>query len=156
MPDFADIRRGLAANLANALHPHMQVSPYLLDNPMPPSVQVAGITAIDYDITFQGANGYDLSGDRFTIIVEAALPPLLDITAQQLLDDLHGSALSLKGAIESDPKLTSRFLDDQTVTSGHPNACDALRVSRYLGAARYHLNDRGEVLLATWEIDLIT
>lgn len=154
MADFDDIRRGLAANLAT-LKPGYQASPYLLANPTPPMVQVAGIRTIEYDIAFQNSSGYDLTGDRIIVVLEACLRTSIDIAGQQELDRLHGPS-SLKAAVESDDKLTSRMLDNGSVEPGHAPACDALRVTDYTGQAQFTLENGTKVILATWEVEVIT
>jgi len=154
MAGFEDIRRGLAANLA-VLADDFQVFPYLLDSPTPPALQIAGIKEIEYDIEFQGANGYQATGDQITVVIEACLHREPDVSTQKTLDALH-AADGLKHAVEADDRLTSRMNDDQTVDISQPPACDALRVTKYNGSAPLTLRDGTEVLLATWDVEVLT
>lgn len=131
-----------------------QVSLYLLDNPTPPTVQIAGIENIDYDIQFQ-AGGYQAVGDKLTVQVEAALQKSTDKAAQAQLDRLH-SADGLKAAIESDHKLQSRLEDDGTITISQPPACDDLRVTEYIGASDFTTRSGKQVLLASWRVEILT
>jgi hypothetical protein len=128
---------------------------FLQDNPTTPAIQVAGLKEIDYDIVFQTSGGYDATGDHLTVVIEAALGRAVDIDAQQKLDLLH-RAQSLKAAIEADPKLTSRLQDDGTVLAGQAAACDSLRVARYVGQTPFILENTVRVLLATWEVEVVT
>lgn len=154
MADFEDIRRGLAANLA--VLTHYGISAYLLDAPQAPCIQVAGLEHIDYDVVFQGPDGYDAQGDRLTVQIEAALQKSsADLTAQEQLDALH-TADGLKHALEADDRLTSRLNDDGTISISQEPACDALRVSEYLGSSNFVTRAGEEVLLATWRVDIYT
>lgn len=134
-----------------------QISPWFQEAPRSPTLQVVGLEDIDYDIVFQH-DGYDNTGDRLVVIVEAAIPAKNDLATQMRLDKLHGAS-SLKAALEADDTLTSRWQDDQTVTGGHAAACDQLRVRRYRGQTRSIVQrDSGgvDVLLAHWEVELLT
>lgn len=157
MADLEDIRRGLAANLATLKSDGFQVVPYLLDNPTAPTIQVGGLTDVDYDQEFRGE--YLLVGDKMTVVIEVAIPRKTDIGAQKLLDKLHGSA-NLKAAVEADNRLQSRMADDGTITISQEPACDDLRVVRYKGSAPMILKQAGGVgmdnLLATWEVEVWT
>lgn len=131
-----------------------QVSLYLLDNPTPPTVQIAGIENIDYDIQFQ-VGGYQAIGDKLTVQVEACLQKSTDRAAQAQLDRLH-SADGLKAAIESDHQLTSRLQDDGTIDISQTPACDDLRVTEYVGASDFTTRSGKQVLLATWRVEVLT
>ena len=134
-----------------------QVSPWFIEAPRGPTLQVVGLEDIDYDIAFR-AGDYDGTGDRLIVIVEAAIPAKNDIGSQMRLDKLHGPA-SLKAAVESDQELTSRWQDDQTILDSQPAACDDLHVRRYRGQTRSIVErDSGglDVLLAHWEIEVLT
>ena len=156
MAAFNDIRRGLAANLATLKTAGYdgQISPWLLENPAPPTISIGGITSIDYDIVFQGAS-YDLTGDQLTVEVEAAIRKIVDVQTQKTLDRFHGD-LSIKAAVESDPQLTSRMADDGTITSGETAACDALRVTGYTFQGTLTLPNGTQVSLASWTVEIIT
>lgn len=155
MAQFEDIRRGLAANLTTLTDFEGGIELYLLDSPKPPVIQIAGITEIEYDIVFQGADGYQNQGDQLTVDVEAVLRRNTDIGPQKLLDRLHGD-LSVKAALESDPQLTSRLSDSGSVLGGQDAACDSLRVTGYGWVPKHTLEDGTEVGLATWTVQILT
>lgn len=156
MAVFDDICRGLAANLATIQG--FQVSPWFLDHPAPPTLQVSGVEDIEYDVAFPRAG---VSHDMWNVEIEACIPRGQDISAQMLLAALlspDGDS-SLKAAIEADPqndRLTKRMQDDLSVTTGHDPACDDLHVMKYRGAARHRLEDGTDVLLATWTVQVLT
>jgi len=118
-------------------------------------LQVAGITNIEYDVVFQGADGYQNRGDQVTVAVEAVLRRNTDIVAQKFLDRLHGD-LSVKAAIESDPQLTSRLTDSGSILTGQDAACDSLRVTSYGWVPKHTLESLVEVSLATWTVEILT
>lgn len=153
MADLIDIRRGLAANLS--VLTDFQVSLYLLANPTPPTIQIAGVEHIDYDIEFQGPDGYDATGDRLTVQIEAALQKGTERSGQEQLDRLH-SATGLKNAVESDNRLTSRLQDDGSILISQEPACDDLRVTEYVGASDFTVAAGKQVLLATWRVEVLT
>lgn len=134
------------------LRPDFQVSPYLLDNPVPPAIEVTGVQRIDYDTVYARA------GDDLTWLIEAVVPPLNDIGGQMKLDLLLDAAagLSLKEAAEADRQLTSRLLDDGTVQTGQPAACSDLRVTTFNSVGRITLRNGVEVLAASWAVQVIT
>lgn len=135
-----------------------QVSPWFLEAPRGPTLQIVGIEDIDYDIAFRHSDGYDATGDKLTVLVEACIPAKNDMGSQMRLDKLHGSA-SLKAALEADDRLTSRWQDDQTILGSQPAACDQLRVTRYRGQTRSIVSRESgglDVLLAHWEVELLT
>lgn len=152
MADFDDIRRGLAANLT-VLRPDYQVSAYLLDDPSPPTLQVAGVESIDYD-----TGGYGDRADTHSFVIEACFSGTSDIGSQQLLDALLAptGATSLKAAVEADRTLTSRLLDDGTVQTSQPAAVAYLRVTAYRGQSRFTLPNGTDVLLASWTVEVAT
>src|SRR4051794_6804851 len=98
MASLTEIREALAANLDTL--PELQVSPYLLSNPTPPSAEVQpGVT--DYDLA--GSRGLDRW--RFTVRVFVGMTT--DIGAQKRLDRMLASSgtESVKQALESDSTL---------------------------------------------------
>lgn len=153
MPVFDDICRGLAANLS-VLNGY-QISPWFLDNPTPDAIQVSGASDIDYDVAFENRG---VSHDMWNIEIEACIQRTVDVAAQLALAKLISpdSEGSLKAALEADNRLTSRFLDDMTVQTGQPPACDDLHVIRYRGTARHTLEPGFDVLLATWTVQVLT
>lgn len=158
MADFQDIRRGLAANLAVLRDAGFQITPYVLDAPLGPTIEIAGIELAEYDIAFRDSSGYNATGDQLTVIVTATIPYKVDILTQQRMDALH-SATGLKHAIEADDRLTARMQDDGSLLADQNPACDALRVARYRGQARTMIEQHSgglDVLIGTWEVDVIT
>lgn len=156
MAVFDDIARALAANLAAI--DGFQVSPYFLDHPTPDTLQVSGVEDIEYDVAFQnGARTHDM----WNIEVEACILRSDELRAQQLLAELLSpdGPKSVKAAIEADPsnaRLTKRFLDDLTISTGNDPACDDLHVFRYRGNARHQLDDGTAVMLAIWSVQVLT
>lgn len=129
---------------------------YLLDNPTLPMICVAGIEHIDYDVAFQGPDGYQAIGDQLTVQIEAAIEKTLDLAWQQKLATLH-AADGLKNAVEADQQLTSRLNDDGTITISQTPACDALRVTEYVGPpTSFQFESGKDALLATWKVEVIT
>lgn len=152
MADLDAIRRGLAANLATLRTAGTvgQVSAYLLENPTPPSLQVAGVDTIDYD-----EHGFGSAGeDNWRILIEAALGKVSDTGSQDLLNTLLSES-SVKTAIEADTKLTSRLsANGQTVTTGQSAAALWVKCRRYRGQSRVVFPNGAELLLATWEVEV--
>ena len=101
---IAAIRQGLATNLATI--PEVQVSAYILSNPTPPTVWVAGIS-----IEFDQAMGQRLAGfsytDQYTATIQGFVALNDDVGNQALLDSLlAGSGVySVKTALEADKTL---------------------------------------------------
>jgi len=127
-----EIRRGLAANLRAALPADEgSVSPYLEDDPTSPCLQVAGVESLDYvDAGMYG-------GGVLTMIVEGAVSLAgTSRGAQKIFDRWILGPGGVREAIEADPQLTSRLLDDGTVEAGHPPAADALVVREFRGYQR--------------------
>src|SRR5574337_321544 len=162
MADIDAIRRGLTANLtllkdadafsARDLRPIGQVGPYLLENPSPPAVRVAGVESggIEYE-------GFGSSSISATFLVEACLGLISDTAAQKLLNALMDAngATSLVAAVESDRKLTSRLGPDGTVLTAQGAAADSVAFAGFRGQSRFTLPNRTEVLLATWAVQVI-
>ena len=146
MADLDAIRRGLAANLKQALPGSAgQVSPYMLDNPTVPSLQVIGLDEIEYDTL-----GFGRGGDDHFFILEAALGRSSDTGAQRKLVELLSTGSSVKEAAESDGRLTKRLLDDGTVLEAQAPAAEYVHVTRYRGQSRFAIPSGPEVLLASW------
>lgn len=150
MPDFADIRRGLAGNLAAIAD--TQVSAYMLDNPSPGMLQVAGLDEIEYDRTF----GRD--DTLFVVIEGCASLAAGDIGSQKNFDRWLASsgAGSVKAAVESDKRLTKRLQQDGTVQTDQPAVADDLRVTRFRGYGRRRLENGTVVLLGEWIVQVET
>lgn len=162
MADLTDIRRGLAANLAvlkvaagftaKGVKPIGQVSPWLLDNPTPPSVLIAGVEAEGLDYL-----GFGSSSISATFLVEACLGTVSDIGSQKLLSALMAAdgTTSLVAALEADGRLTSRLGDDGRVTTDQDPAATSVAVQGYRGQSRIKLGNTTEVLLATWAVQVL-
>lgn len=147
MADLDAIARGIAANLATLRTANVvgQVSAYPLENPSPPTLQVAGVATIDYD-----EHGFGITGeDTWTVLVEAVLGRVSDVASQTLLYRLLSES-SVKTAIESDPTLTQRIsVDGNAITTGQPAAALWAKCRRYRGQSR-----DGDLLYATWEVEV--
>lgn len=154
MASFEDIRRGIAANIALVLLPDWQVSAYPLDNPSTPFVDVMGISEVEY-ATFADANA-----PCFTWVVEAGVARTSDVAAYMAFDELmDGGTNDLKAAIEADEQLTSRLVNrqgNQAVETGQAAACDDLWVTFDTFQPRVTLPNTVEVLLATWNVRVMT
>lgn len=151
MADLDAIRQGLAANLVPLRTAKIvgQVSAYLLDNPQPPCLQVAGVDETDYDTGGYGAG----SSDTWTILVEAALGLVNEMGAQKVLNALLETD-AVKDALESDITLTSRLQDNGVVLAGQAAAAEWVKVRRYRGQTRFRFPSGAEMLLATWETEV--
>lgn len=130
-----------------------QVSAYLLDNPTPPCLQVAGVDADGMEnITFG-------TSKRWVILIEACLGLVSDIGAQKLLNSLLSEG-AVAEAVESDQTpagaLYSRLSDDGVVTTGTTPACDSVAYLAYRGQAPTVLENGSRVLLATWAVEVLT
>lgn len=150
MADLAAIRSALAANLRVALPAgDGLVSPYLLDNPTPPALQVAGLEKIDYDTL-----GFGGSGDTHLFIVEGVFGRSTDIGAQKVLDGLLSGTDSVKAAVEGNQTLTSRLLETGDVLTGQSALADWVKCREYRGQSRFALPNGVEVLLASWLVEV--
>lgn len=150
MADMEAIRRGLAANLRATLPiGEGQVSPYLLENPTPPCLQVGGLDGVDYTTL-----GFGHGGDTHRFVIEACLGRSSDVGAQKLLDELLSGSSSVKRALESNRTLTSRLREDGTVQTGHAAAADWVKCREYRGQSRFTLPNGVEVLLASWLVEV--
>ncbi len=123
---IAQIRAGLVVNLIDGLGDELQISPYQLDNPSPPTIQVMGLEEMLYDQAM--ARGLD----DITIIVQAFAGTPVDRQAQTLLDTWQTGfgGTSVKAALESDRTLGGIIND--------------LHVMRTSGDRIYNLPDRSE------------
>lgn len=139
MTTLQAVRQGLADNLAllNAGGDWIQVTPYMLASPSPPTIQVMP-GKIQYDI----ANSR--GGDLLVMTVQAMVAANFDRQMQNRLDQLleDSGEFSVKAAIESDFQLGG-IVDD-------------LRVTECTGYQIYALAGRGPVLGADWEVSILT
>jgi hypothetical protein len=129
-----------------------QVSAYLLDNPTPPSLMVAGVDS-------DGVT-YPTFGDavRVTLLVEACLGFVSDIGSQKALNRLLASSgeTSVVEAGEADQSLTSRLKDNGQILTAQEAVADSVSFQGYRGQSRFILPNRAEVLLATWAFEVLT
>jgi hypothetical protein len=133
MPELADIRAALAANLATLTD--VQVSPYMLASPTPPCIEIYP-DEVSYDQALQRGL------DQWTLIVRAYVGLTTDQGAQIKLDELlaPSGAMSVKAAVESDPDLGGSI--------------DDLRVTRASGYRIYARPGTGELLGCEWTVDI--
>ena len=108
------IREGLVRALS--VIPDVQVLPYMISDPTPPTIWVVA-GPVTYDVA------YARGADDLTMIVQAFVALTSDIAAQQRLDRfmLPGGPESVKAAIEA------KMIGETTVTLG--GACADLRVT---------------------------
>lgn len=134
MTELTQIRQGLADALSASLGEAFQISPWLLSNPTPPSVQIAPL-----EIAYHQAMGNGHA--TWTFRVRVLLPLSTDIGAQQTMDELLGvtGTSLIKEALEAEPTLGG--------------ACDDLIVR---GADNYqtYVSDNGEMLGADWAVEV--
>jgi len=115
--DLALIRPALLANLEDLIEAEgLQGSSYLLPSPMPPVIQISGLSEITYDVAMHRG------GDENIVVVQALTSKTIDEAGQMKLDRLLASSgpSSVKEAIQSDPTLGG-LVDDLRVVrcSGH-------------------------------------
>lgn len=129
---LAQIREGLAANLATL--DDVQVSPYMLDSPTPPTLQVMGPDQVTYDLAMRGGL------DEWTMIVQGFAGGATDKGAQILLDEWISAvgAKSVKAALESD------------ITLG--GLIPGLNVQNASGYRIYQLENRAAALGCEWQV----
>jgi hypothetical protein len=137
MAELADIRAGIAANLATLNDPgieveedeflSMQVSAYSLASPNLPAIMVTGIETVDYKVAFRQG------GVTFNAVVQAFVSESTDESPQRILDQLLLGEHSVKTLLETDKTFGVTGLDSfVTVQSGHK--VFKLLNSQYLGA----------------------
>jgi hypothetical protein len=133
MADLQGIRQGLASNLSAITG--LQVSPYVLPSPTPPSVEIVP-SDIEYDQTF--GRGTDLY--RFTVRVFVGTPD--SRVAQVRLDTFlaPSGSESFKAALESDRTLGG--------------SVSTLRVINASGYRMY--GDSPPVLGAEWTVEILS
>jgi hypothetical protein len=127
---FDAIRQALAANLSTLEVQGVQVSPYMLSSPTPPTVQL-----LPGPINYQLAMGHGLS--EVTILIQAFDSYADPESAQRTLDKLMTTTgnMSIVAAAESDKQLGGAA-DDLEVT-----ACSGVSLAQVGGV---------DVLLAEW------
>lgn len=128
------IRFALAANLGTII-PEVQVSPYVLSEPTPPTIQVVLPGAITYDLAMRRG------GDQIFATVQAVVSFTSDIGSQVFLDALlaPSGVSSVKTALEADDTL-----------GGH---AEDLHVTGATGPVQATVGS-GPVLLAEWAVTI--
>jgi hypothetical protein len=148
--DLHAIRCGIAAQLRTVLGTDEgHVSPYMLDAPLLPCLQVGTIEAAER-MGF-GTDG----GSRYILLIEGLFSLEAEVAAQKALDELV-AAQSIDAAIDADPTLTSRLDEHNTLTTSQGAACDKAAVSEYRGAARVNLPNGARALQGVWAILVVT
>lgn len=155
MADITAIRRGIAALLRDVLPADEgHVFPWLQDNPLPPTLCVAGIERDGLKIITFG----DPPGIEADFVIEAWLGAASDIGAQRKLDELLSSD-AVATAVESDADgngaLYSRLQDDGTVDTDQDAAADSVAMVGYLGQTRLARPTGQEVLIAQWLVKVL-
>lgn len=151
MPDFDDIRRGLAANLRTVLaEDDGHVDAYFRDSPPVPCLQVAGVTEMTK--TDFG------DGRHYLFVVEGCFGLVSEVVAQKLLDRLIDEVADA-GEADNMPagSLFSRLQDDGTILTNQAAAADCVAFTRYLGQGKTTPDgDSVKILVASWEFQVIT
>jgi hypothetical protein len=129
-----EIREGLATNLRTLSDSpnNVQVSPYILDNPTPPSLYVMGPEETIYDLAMQRGL------DEWQIIVQGFVGGVTDIGAQIRLDEwlAPSGGNSVKTALEKDKTLGGKVCNIRVVSSS--------------GYRLYHVESQVTTLGADW------
>lgn len=132
-----------------------QVSPFLLDNPTPPALMVAGVSEFEYT-TFGSPEVPP--GMRWQILIEACVGKTSDVGSQKILNALlapTGSS-SLVAAVEADGALTSRLNEEGTLRTDQEAAAEFVSFSEYRGQVNFVLENGIRVLLATWAFEVLS
>jgi hypothetical protein len=142
---LTDIREGLAANL-RAVLTSVQVVPYMLSSPTPPTVHLypgGGTELIEYDLAF----GRGL--DRWSFTVQAFVGTSSDQGAQMKLDEFIASSgpQSVKAAVESDQTLAGAL----TINPGE----SPVRVISCSGYRLFAREGNSPVLGAEWNVEVL-
>lgn len=147
---MTDIRLALAGNLATLAD--AQISPWLLDNPTPGMLQVAGVDDVDYLRTMGDDVTYVFAIEGVQSIAGG------DKGSQKAFDKWiePTGALSVRAALRADRRLTKRWQEDGTVLSGQAALADDLVVQRFRGYRRRRLPNGTEVLLGEWIVQVET
>jgi hypothetical protein len=134
MATLAEIRAGIAANLAAVFGVTVQTNAYALGNPTPPTIEVIGPEDVEYDQSM--ARGLDM----WTLKVRGLVGDAADQGAQVNLDLwIAGSgADSVKTAIEADKTLGGKV--------------ESLWVESCTGYQLYQLPNNISVLGAEWSV----
>ena len=144
MADIDAIRAAIASRLSTLVGNTGQSSAYALDNPTPPCLQVVGIAATSYDLTFQRGT------DEILMTIQGIAGNTVDKAAQILLDnwlDTTGST-SVKAAIE-----TERTSGGAVTLGGIVSYC---RVTGTTGSRISKLPNGTDVWFAEWTLEITT
>lgn len=111
MADIADIRSGIATNLATISG--LRVSAELIDNPSPP-VALISLESIDYDQAMQGGL------TQYNFIITVIVGRSAEREAQRKLDSYcqPTGTYSVKSAVESNRTLSGEIYDLRVVSTG--------------------------------------
>lgn len=129
-----EIREGLATNLGTMDDsPHdVQISPYIIENPTPPTLYVIGPEETVYDLAMQRGL------DEWHITIQGFVGGPTDIGAQVTLDRwlTPTGGNSVKKALESNPTLSGKIVNIRVVSSS--------------GYRIYHVESTAPTLGAEW------
>ena len=133
MATLAAIRAGLATSVNTIVD--LQVSPYLLSNPTPPSADISP-AGTKYDLALKRGS------DLWTLTVRVIVGTSIDQGSQKLLDKYMASSgsLSVKAAIEANPTLSG--------------VCEDLIVRHVSGYRTYGGEGKPSLLGAEWEVNV--
>lgn len=133
--DMAAVRKGLANNL-RSLKPSVNVSPYMVYNPVPPCIEIFP-ASVDYDLASQRGL------DRITMTVRAYVSYGADIGPQELLDEFMAESgdRSMKELIEAEPTLDNVIQD--------------LRVTGMTGTRPYVQQNGTPLLGSEWSVEML-
>jgi hypothetical protein len=131
LPEVGAIREALAATLSTVIG--IQVSPWMLGNPLPPTAHIFP-GPVDYHQAMQ--NGHS----NWELTVQVLVPNVSDIGSQQQMDGFLATdgALSVKAALESERTLGG--------------AVDTLQVVSTTGYKVFDLPSGSEALGADWTV----
>lgn len=112
---IAEIRQGIADNLADAFGADVQTSAYELEQVFPPSIMVVAVDRVNFDEA--GIRGLD----EITLTLRGFGGQLINRGAQVVLDSwLNTSgATSVKAAVESDRTLGGKVEDTVVIDAGN-------------------------------------
>jgi len=151
LPDFDDIRRGIAALLRTALPADEgHVDAYFRDSPPVPALQVVGpreMERIDYG-----------TGRRWLIAVEGCFGLTNEVMAQKKLDALIEPVAD---AVESDTTTTgalfSRLQDDGTILTAQAAAAQSVAFVRLEQPSKQQTETEADrLLVASWLFEVLS
>lgn len=146
MSDLTAIRSALAANLRAV--PGCGVSPWLLDSPASPVLQVVAPREFE-PVGFGGGH------HSILMVVEGCVPGVLDRGSYETFDAWLEDDL-VWDAIEADQRLAQRLTDNGTVQTGQSSVADSVAVERFNGYQRTPLRNNTDALVGEWEVRILT